>query len=245
MNKEYIENIRNQRRINPHKLFPDNPAPYSHVWKMTNTINETYIINWDTQTIEHHPSRFPELFECYKITEVSMQKHPLIPGIYVKVDHETVEFELLTTCKEWEVDGKSYIPFYNIEPTPGRELPPLDNPNAEWTGFVTDGSIDLTDKELKSQSEAILKQRQEEFFTRRKREFTGKGLLSREQLDYVAQKQPDYQKIVAMFSDYVDGKIDTIDSTYIPGQEIQKEIQQEDLDEALEYLENLDFDEYL
>lgn len=228
MTEEKINKIKQASRINPHKLFPDNPAPYSHIWEMKNELDEIYIVNWDTQTIEHTPKDFPDLKQCYKITEARFQKNPLFPGLYVKVDHENNQFYLLEHCSSLKIDGKEYVPYWQIEPTPGRELPPLDNPDAEWTGVVTDKYNDWTDEE----KEILLKKdyldSQERYFERKKRELDVKEALSPEQIDYIAEQRPGYDEIVDMCMDYISGRTNDIDPNFFP--EEAYEINDYDLD---------------
>lgn len=198
--------------VNPHKLFPDNPCPYSKIWEMENTIGIKYTIDWETQTLSYRDERAPEILIASKITWARMQKNPLSPGLYLKLDDSTVKDPSLEHVVSWKVDGKNYIPFWKIEPTPGRELPPLDNPDAEWTGTVTNGVVDYTNEEIDALIHQMEKEGRERFFARRKRQFEVMELLSTEQKEAVCSKKENHKDILQMTMDYVNGKIDRIDN---------------------------------
>lgn len=211
MTEEKINRIKQSINIEPHKLFPDNPAPYSHVWEMVNDIGELYIVNWDTQTIEHTPEKYPDLKQCYKMTEVKLQKNPLSPGLYVKVDHEDADFGLLDHCQSIKIDGKEYVPFYKIEPTPGRELPPLDNPDAEWTGTKADGHYDMTNQELDLFMRNEYVASEKKYFEQKSRKIDILNALSEEQINAIANQEPGSEKILDKCISYICGRIDNLD----------------------------------
>lgn len=218
------ENVKKIPNFNPHKLFPDNPVPYSHIWEITNEAGEEFTIDWDTQTVAYRPIQFPEDVHFYKITYARFQRNPLSPGLYLKVNHETTQFRLVEHSRKLLIDGKNYIPFFKIEPTPGRELPPLDNPNAEWTGFVTNGFCDLTDEEQDYNAFHQLQIAEKLRFEGKRKEREALKLLSKEQKEGMARKKPGYEKVAEMCVDYITGLRDNIDPNFVPWEEEEEQV---------------------
>lgn len=216
MTKEQIEEVKNKPRINPHKLFPNNPCPYSHIWEITSIFGEKYTIDWDHQVLINSPSQFPNSVVCEKITWARWQGNPIYPGLYLKLNYSDTRLDMLDHCDQIVIDGKEYVPYVLITPTPGRELPPEDNPNAEWTGFVTDENERMTNEEFQELASQWHENGRKQYFEDKRRQIDAMKMFSDKQKDYVRFRKPGYEEIVQMLSDYINKKIDVIDPDYLP-----------------------------